>query len=98
MELVIIANENTVRDKVFAKYKNVAAFSLAKGLTGSTVDDRNIEYEKLNFLPDDDTINAVNVPVGSVMSPSSSSSTGPSWSSPPSQAMTRRTKEKWQML
>ena len=59
MALVIIANENTVRDKVFAKYKNVAAFSLAKGLTGSTVDDRNIEYEKLNFLPDDDTINAI---------------------------------------
>lgn len=59
MALVIIANENTVRDKVFTKYKNVAAFSLAKGLTGSTVDDRQIEYEKLNFLPDDDTINAI---------------------------------------
>lgn len=59
MGLVIIANENTVRDKVFTKYKNVAAFSLAKGLTGSTIDDRQIEYEKLNFLPDDDTINAI---------------------------------------
>ncbi|MCM1294998.1 MAG: hypothetical protein NC311_05605 [Muribaculaceae bacterium] len=59
MGLVIIANENTVRDKVFAKYKNVAAFTLSKGLTGATVDDRQIDYEKLTFLPDDDTINAI---------------------------------------
>lgn len=59
MGLVIIAPESTVRDKVFAKYRNVAAFSLSKSLTGTTVDDREIEYEKLSFLPDDDTINGI---------------------------------------
>lgn len=59
MGLVIIAPESTVRDKVFAKYKNVAAFTLAKGLTGTTIEDRQIDYDKLAFLPDDDTINAI---------------------------------------
>lgn len=60
MSMVVIAKEDLVRNVIFAKYRTVAAFNLGKG-TGSATNSngKEIEYEKLNFLPDEDTINAI---------------------------------------
>lgn len=44
--------------KIFKKYDNVAAFTLGKS-KGITINDMEIGYETLKFLPDEDTINAV---------------------------------------
>lgn len=45
---------------IFENYRNAAAFTLAKnGAKGATIGDVEITYEKLNFLPSEDTINAI---------------------------------------
>ena len=48
-------------EKIFAKYKNAAAFTTSKNVKTPTSTDREleIEYEQLQFLPDEDTINAI---------------------------------------
>jgi len=56
--MVFILNE-TQATKIFAKYRNVAAFTLSKGLKGISNNDIEVSYEKLSFLPDEDTINAI---------------------------------------
>lgn len=49
-----------VAERIFkGKYRNVAAFTLGKKKGGVTSGDLEVEYAKLNFLPDEDTINAV---------------------------------------
>jgi len=56
--MVFILNEQKAT-KIFENYRNVAAFTLSKGLKGATIGDLEVSYEKLNFLPDEDTINAI---------------------------------------
>jgi len=60
MAMVIIGSESLIRDEVFTNYRQVAAFNLGKG-KGSAVNSvgREIEYEKLGFLPNEDTINGI---------------------------------------
>lgn len=45
--------------RIFEKYRNAAAFTLSKGLKGVSNNDIEVSYEKLSFLPDEDTINAI---------------------------------------
>lgn len=56
--MVFILKEE-IATKIFENYRNVAAFTLSKGMKGITVDGMEVSYEKLNFLPDEDTINAI---------------------------------------
>lgn len=45
--------------RIFEKYRNAAAFTLSKGLKGISNNDIEVSYEKLSFLPDEDTVNAI---------------------------------------
>lgn len=56
--MVFILNEQKAT-QIFEKYRNVAAFTLSKGLKGISNNDIEVSYEKLTFLPDEDTINAI---------------------------------------
>ena len=57
--MVFIVNEEKAI-RIFEKYRNVAAFTLGKSKGLADADGKLvISYEKLNFLPDNDTINAV---------------------------------------
>lgn len=55
--MVIITNEKRARN-IFKNYENVAAFTLGES-AGISDNGLEISYEKLSFLPDDDTINAI---------------------------------------
>lgn len=56
--MVFILNEAKAT-KIFENYRNVAAFSLSKSLKGATFGGVEVSYEKVNFLPDEDTVNAI---------------------------------------
>ena len=56
--MLFILNEKDA-SCIFENYRNVAAFSLSKGLKGVTLGDFEVSYEKLNFLPDEDTVNGI---------------------------------------
>lgn len=44
---------------IFENYRNAAAFSLDKSLKGINNEKIEVNYKKLTFLPDDDTINGI---------------------------------------
>ena len=58
--MLLITNE-AAATKMFKKYKNTVAFSLAKNAKGLKDEDGTIiaNYETLSFLPDEDTINGL---------------------------------------
>lgn len=55
--MVFVLKESEAR-KIFAKYKNVAAFTLGKS-KGINDDELEISYTRLSFLPDEDVLNAI---------------------------------------
>lgn len=55
--MVFIVNEKSAI-KIFAKYRNVAAFTLGKS-KGISENGLEVSYAKLNFLPDEDDINGI---------------------------------------
>lgn len=59
MAMVVIAKEEIVRDVIFDNYRNVAAFTLGKGGSAENASGKEVRYEEISFLPDDDTINGI---------------------------------------